>query len=144
LNLEADGAGEATMLDVTDDANEYYYALNIVNVVFGETTVNDLAVYRNIESGTGYDYGDEYNPSTDKYFRIKHSGSSIYFQKSQDGKTWVDIISPKSDTTLDTDAITLYMYINDIDGGYMTLNNLNIPPTPIEGTKYALPAFKIA
>jgi len=89
--------------------------------------------------------GQTYDPDVHKYFKIRVVGDIFNFECSTDGKTWFSVVDPIEDTSMDKNNVTLIIGVWSYTETpvEMVVDNLNIPATPIEGTKYALPAFKI-
>ena len=130
----------ATILNVTQIAGDgYHYGIQVREI----DGVWSLAIHFYNAIGTGYYSLDPYNAETDKYFKIKHTSPYIYFQKSADGKTWTNIISPFDDTDLDVDDVKVILAVSGLNSETMTLDNFNIPVTPEVGESYPLPSFSM-
>lgn len=115
--------------------NGTWYTVGIRNV--GGT----LKLFMYESNGGTYSYGDTYNSSVHKYFRIRESGGTVYFECSSDLKTWANIVDPDTEPTVDVSEVVLYIGSFDTSAS-ITLDNLNISNTPIINRKYPIVSFK--
>jgi hypothetical protein len=98
------------------NGQDLYFGCNGINLLFS------------LDNGTTIPYYTPYNATNDAWWRIRHSGSTAYFETSPDRATWTTKYTTSMDPTADfqlelgvhvTGGLTtdLYSYFDNVNGG---------------------------
>lgn len=90
-----------------------------------------LLIFRRRTSGTNNDTTQTYNATTHRFLRLRHSGSSIFWDTSSDGSSWTNRrTSSSSNPTVTSGNLVVQVGAfdtNNSNPGTAIWDNLNLP-----------------
>lgn len=128
-----DGTGGNTYLDLSLNLDQIPTTSNGYVAIGVNTGTGELEAYKKInDDDTGSPMATAtFNATTHKYWRLRESGGTLYYEYSSDGSSWNTLYSESSPMALDAVHVVLDDYEYDALGtpGVHIFDNLNILPS---------------